>query len=163
MLKPVRLEELLQAPRQQMTLPFKQNLEGFESLTPVEGEVNLVHCGTFLEVSGHAQTIVTLTCHRCLQQFNHRFQVELEEVLWIEEPDPVEPAEELELLAEDLLERIPPRGAFDPADWLYQHLYLQLPDRLACRPDCTGIEIAPIDAPPDPRWAALRILKQSQD
>jgi uncharacterized protein len=161
MLKPVPLEELLQQPRQTLTLNFHQFLEGFDSLVPVEGWVQMAHRGTFLEVSAAASTIVTLTCHRCLQQFNHRLTLQPHEIILIRKPAAAEAAE-LELEMEDLVEQIPPWAVFDPSDWMYQHLYLALPQQLACGDDCQGPEI-PVQAETagiDPRWAALLALQK---
>lgn len=160
MLRPIPLDELLQAPDQTLTCEFKQLFEGFESLIPVEGSVRLIHHGNFLEAFGETKTIVTMTCHRCLQQFNHRLELEFNEILWIEEPSPTIAAE-VELGMEDLVERIPPHGSFDVEDWIYQNLYLGLPVQLACRLDCPGFEIPAQPEQPkgDPRWAALRVLQ----
>lgn len=161
MLRPVPLEELLHQPRQTLTLDFQQFLEGFDSLVPVEGSVQIAHRGTFLEVSGEANTIVTLTCHRCLQQFNHRLTLQLHEIILIRKPAEAEEAE-LELEMEDLVEQISPGAVFDPGDWLYQHLHLALPQQLACGEDCQGPEI-PIQTESsgiDPRWAALLSLQK---
>ncbi len=161
MLRPIPLEELLHQPRQTLTLDFQQFLEGFDSLVPVEGSVQITHRGTFLEVAGEAKTIVTLTCHRCLQQFNHRLILQPHEIILIRKPADAEAAE-LDLEMEDLVEQISPWAVFDPADWLYQHLYLALPQQLACGEDCPGPEI-PQEQPSsgiDPRWAALLALQK---
>lgn len=161
MLTPIRLEDLQQARDRTVTLEFKQFFEGFDSLIPVEGRVRLCHRGHCLQAEGWANTIVTLTCHRCLQQFNHRLQAHFDEILVIEETSEAELPQELELEVEDLTERISPWGVFDVQDWIYQHLYLQLPSRLSCREDCPGMGVTATEDPlPDPRWAALRALQQ---
>lgn len=107
MLRPIRLSDLRQMPDQTQELQFRQFFSGFESLTPVEGSLEVSHRGHFLEVSAEARTIVTLTCHRCLQQFNHRLHLEVEEIILIRDPEPL--PLELELQdEEDLLESLPP-------------------------------------------------------
>ncbi len=161
MLKSIRLDDLRRAPHQTIHTEFRQFIDGFDSLAPVEGQVQVVHGGSFLSVKGQASTIVTLTCHRCLQQFNHRLSLEFEEILILEEA-PQDPLPlDLEIDSEDLAERIDPHGTFDLADWVYQNLYLQMPERMACRSDCGGVALDPCLEEPvqDPRWAALRALK----
>ncbi len=163
MLRPIRLDELKRAPRQTMTLNFNQFFEGFESLVPVEGSVSVIHGRTFLEVEGEVKTIVTLTCHRCLQQFNHRLAADFKELIVIENP-PEEWPEELEIDSDDLAERISPNGAFDPEDWIYQNLHLHVPTQQACREECAGMEVAHSHEPQlDPRWARLLTLKSQVD
>ncbi|MDX2271710.1 MAG: DUF177 domain-containing protein [Cyanobacteriota bacterium] len=164
MLKPIRLDDLQRLPRQTYTQTFQQFIEGFASLIPVTGQVAITHRGNFLQANGQANTIVTLSCHRCLQQFNHRLAIQFEEILWIEDPAAHPLPQELEIAPEDLMERIAPHAEFDLTDWVYQHLYLQLPDHLACRADCPGIPVSASPSPPpqpsvDPRWAALRRLQ----
>lgn len=157
MLRPIRLSDLRQMPGQTQELQFRQFFSGFESLTPVEGSLEVSHRGHFLEVSAEARTIVTLTCHRCLQQFNHRLHLEVEEIILIRDPEPL--PLELELQdEEDLLESLPPNGELDVEDWMYQHLHLQMPRQLPCRPDCPGIAVEATAPTADPRWAALASL-----
>jgi uncharacterized protein len=157
MLRPIRLSDLRQMPDQTQELQFRQFFSGFESLTPVEGSLEVSHRGHFLEVSAEARTIVTLTCHRCLQQFNHRLHLEVEEIILIRDPEPL--PLELELQdEEDLLESLPPHGELDVEDWMYQHLHLEMPRQLPCRPDCPGIAVESPAPEVDPRWAALASL-----
>ncbi len=160
MLRPIRLSDLRQMPGQTQEVQFRQFFSGFESLTPVEGSLQASHRGHFLEVSAEARTIVTLTCHRCLQQFNHRLHLQVEEIILIREPSPEPPPLELELRdEEDLLESLPPNGELDIEDWMYQHLHLEMPHQLPCRPDCPGIVVEAAAPPPvDPRWSALAAL-----
>jgi uncharacterized protein len=158
MLKPIRLSDLRQLPQHTQELEFKQFFQGFESLTPIEGSLQVSHRGHFLEVSAQAQTIVTLTCHRCLQQFNHRLNVEFEEIILIRDPSPEPLPLELELQDEELLESLPPSGELDVEDWIYQHLHLEMPRQLPCRPDCEGIVVETPLEQADPRWAALGSL-----
>ncbi|MFS8854026.1 YceD family protein [Synechococcus sp. H55.7] len=163
MLRPIRLSDLRQMPGQTQALQFKQFFAGFESLTPVEGSLEVSHRGHFLEVSAEAHTIVTLTCHRCLQQFNHRLHLAVEEIILIREPSSEPLPLELELQDEaDLLESLPCNGELDVEDWMYQHLHLQMPRQLPCRPDCPGIGVESPAPAVDPRWAALAsFLKDS--
>jgi uncharacterized protein len=112
-----------------------------------------------------AETIVTLTCHRCLQQYNHRLSVETSEIIWLslsaQEMNPDHLAEEVAL--EDLVETVSPQGYFDPQDWIYQQLCLALPLRQLCSGDCQppqATQTEKNDEIIDGRWAALKALKQ---
>jgi uncharacterized protein len=159
MLHPISLPDLWRSPQHEQSIEFAQTIADFPTLTPVEGNVRLVHRGNFLEVNGRAKTIVTLTCDRCLQTYNHRVDVELQEILWIEELPPA--TGELELAAEDLVETLSPEGEFDLQDWIYQHLWLSLPQQQICQTDCSGLPESKAESlQVDRRWTALRQLKE---
>lgn len=155
---------LLKLPEKTETIPVREFLGGLESLTPVKGEVAVTHQGNYLEVSARAETIVTLSCHRCLQQYNHRLTVETSELLWLDEsanqPDwgPLE----RETPLEDLLETLSPQGYFYPDTWLYEQLCLAIPPRQLCDSQCPGIPLDDRDetSETDRRWDALKALKQ---
>lgn len=140
-------------------------ISDLETLTPVKGRIKIQHRGNFLEVLAQAETIATLTCHRCLQNYNARIQVDTSEFIWLQEPQPEAYAEEVEVSLDDLVETLSPQGHFDPAEWLYEQLCLAMPQRQLCDQSCEGIPnpVASSDdasAETDHRWAALSALKQ---
>lgn len=170
----VYIPHILKAPGSVLGWEFKDFLEGLETLTPVRGTVRVRHRGRFLEVEAQAEGIVTLTCDRCLGQYNHRLRVDTQEFIWLREPAIAEvlstPEDELSL--EELEEELPPNGDFNPTAWLYEQMCLALPMQKLCSPDCGGIEVAPApgaepapetdEAPAtvDDRWAQLQALKR---
>jgi len=143
-------------------IEFKEFIDGLETLTPVEGVLQVRHQGSFLEVKAKAATIVTLTCDRTLVKFNHRLSIDTSESIWLAEPTPVAKSlKEIEVGFDQLVETLSPKGHFDPAAWLYEQLCLALPHRKIA-PDAPelsevlGIEQA--ESQPDTRWAALKNL-----
>jgi uncharacterized protein len=123
------------------------------------------HGGTFLEVTLTAQTITTLTCDRCLQQYNHRLALATSEIIWLDKnADDIDDLPlEREVHVEDLSESLPMDGHFDPQKWLYEQICLNLPMRQVCGENCTGApSIAQAEKPSlmDRRWASLASLKQ---
>ena len=151
-----------------MTLPdrtekveFKEFLPPLETLTPVQGELAVKHCHNYLEVTAQADAIVTLICHRCLQQFNHRLAVSIAEVLWLkdEAPDVDVIPYDRDLDLDDLMETLAPNSTFYPSSWLYEQLCLELPLRHLCDQQCVGIALPTAAEPIDHRWASLANLK----
>lgn len=153
-----------------------QHLEGLSSLTPVRGQVRAVHRGSVLEVEGEAETIVTLCCDRCLQQYNHPLHVRTRELLWLADPASAHDQDALaeegdallsiagDQLLEDLGEGIDPSGNFDPGHWTFEQLSLQLPLVNRCGPDCPGpVSWGHDPAAGDPRWSALATLRPPQE
>ena len=162
----IHLPQLLKAPDCTEVLNFSDNISELETLTPVKGWMKLIHQGAYLDVSASADTIVTLCCDRCLQQYNHRLTIEASEMIWFQtksDEELYEPGTEIEVALEDLVETLEPDGDFEPEAWIYEHLCLALPQRKLCDQNCGGIEI-PNDAShskqaTDHRWAALEALK----
>lgn len=160
MLRPIRVPELLQASERSRTVEFRQIIPEFPSLTPVEGGVTVEHRGTFLIARALVKTIVTLTCHRCLQNYNQKVRHEFEEILWLE-AEPEEYADELEVATEDLVERVNPDGSFDVENWLYQQLWLAMPQQQLCRENCQGLTVEQDTSDRvDSRWAKLQNLRE---
>ncbi|WP_254966535.1 DUF177 domain-containing protein [Cyanobium sp. CH-040] len=150
------------------TWQLEHRLPELASLTPVRGWLRAVHRGSVLEVEGEADTIVTLSCDRCLQQYNHPLRFRTRELLWLRQADgepEVEPEPEAHDLPLDLEpdagdETIDPRGSFDPAHWTFEQLSLQLPLVNRCGADCPGPAAwGSSEAGTDPRWAGLAALR----
>ena len=162
----IYIPQLARALEQTETIEVQEYLPDLETLTPVQGQVRVTHQGTYLEVSAHAETIMTLTCDRCLQRYNQRLSVAASELIWLQEPvdEPTEEGTEREVALDDLIETLPPQGYFQPTQWLYEQLCLEIPHRKICDVNCQGIEIQndpPAAKPIDRRWASLESFKEN--
>ncbi|HBE16446.1 MAG TPA: metal-binding protein [Cyanobacteria bacterium UBA11149] len=167
----IHIPFLLKLPQHTDVIEVNESIEGLETLTPVRGRLEVTHEGNYLDVSAEAETIITLTCDRCLKQYNHRLTLNISELVWLDssanEPDngPLE----REILLEDLVETLHPQGYFDPNIWLYEQLCLAIPPRQLCDSKCAGILATERDtasstdglhhSPTDRRWQALEIFK----
>lgn len=157
------IPQLLKAPGRTEVISLEEFVPGFPSLTPIKGKLLVRHGGTFLEISLTAETIITLTCDRCLQQYNERLLLDTSELIWLDKEGDSPPTyhQEREITREDLLETLSPEAYFFPDTWLYEQLSLALPLRRLCGKNCQP------PAPPtshnsstDGRWRALELLKQ---
>ncbi|RAQ48365.1 metal-binding protein [Arthrospira sp. O9.13F] len=161
----IYIPHLLNAHQRTVEFQFEEFIPGLDTLTPVRGYMRVSHKTTFLDVQGRAETIVTLTCDRCLKQYNHRLKILTNEAIWLEKSSDYQIAEEVEVAFEDLVETLDPQGHFSPTDWFYQQLCLELPGRQLCDQDCQ-LPTAPtevsesVDSAIDHRWAALEALKK---
>ncbi|BAY36159.1 hypothetical protein NIES2111_04810 [Nostoc sp. NIES-2111] len=160
------IPQLTKAPERIEEVQVKEFLPGLETLTPVRGRVRVQHQGNYLQVSAQAETIITCTCNRCLQQYNQRLAVNTQEVIWLD--DAVEQEQNLplerEVAMEDLLETLSPNGYFYPSEWLYEQMCLAIPQRQLCDINCPGIlandSAESSDQAIDKRWAGLNALKK---
>ena len=172
-LEPVLLQELraLGTPK---VWDIEGELDELPSLTPVRGRISAEHRGNVLAVKGKLNTIVTLCCDRCLNQFNENLSCTPAELIWLGNEQPT--ADELELSGEvaemeGLVDVLDPRGQFDPQQWAFEQLNLLLPVVNQCGDHCKGPPglqqqpKVPISKPKevDPRWQALEQLQQQMD
>jgi len=165
----IHIPQLLKDRDHSRTIEIEDFLPDLPSLTPVKGKVIVKHQGNYLELAARADTIVTLTCDRCLQNYNHRLKTTASEFVWLK--DLAHTAEsdsaQEEVAYEDLVETLPIQGYFQPDVWLYEQLCLQLPLQKLCANDCPGIQIAEPDRdeatekPVDRRWASLEALRNN--
>ncbi len=161
----IYIPQLTQAPERTEEIQIKDFLPGLETLTPVRGSIRVQHQGNYLQVSGKAEAIITCTCNRCLQQYNHRLVVDTSEIIWLDETANCEedlPLEQ-EIGFDDLVETLSPRGYFYPSVWLYEQMCLEIPQRQLCDTNCPGIETSGINGSSkttDSRWASLESLKK---
>lgn len=165
-MKAIYIPQLLKAPEQTEEVPVQEYVLDLETLTPVQGMVRVSHRGTYLEVAATAEAIMTLTCDRCLQQYNHRVTVDASELIWLEERSEEDEIDlEREVALDDLVETLEPNGYFQPSEWLYEQLCLAIPQRQLCDQNCQGIPVQnaiPESSPlVDERWASLKNLKNN--
>lgn len=162
-MQPIYIPHLLKQPNASQSIRFEEMIEEMATLTPVRGEICLRHGGTFLEVSAQADTIVTLTCDRCIQCYNQRIEINTKELIWLDAPATENFPVERELSWDDLSEAIPPDGHFDVNQWLYEQLSLALPLKNLCGNNCQAPETPDPEIPAaiDHRWAALADLKKN--
>jgi len=163
----IYIPRLLSKSEQTEVIEFDEFIPNLASLTPVRGRLQVTHQGTYLEVKAKAETIVTLTCHRCLKQYNHRLVLNSSELIWLDKeadrPDtnPIE----MKVEFEDLVETLSPTGSFSPSDWLYEQLCLAEPHKQICDAKCVGIIVNDANTESsetisDSRWASLAALKR---
>lgn len=159
----IYIPHLLKAPKRTAEIIVDDAIAGLNTLTPVKGKIAVRHGGNFLEVSSQAETIVTLTCDRCLQHYNHRLAIDISELIWLESEllNIEELPSEREVSLEDLSETLPPNGHFAPETWLFEQLSLTLPLRQVCGDRCTGASqtTSQSESSLDSRWASLAALK----
>ena len=160
----IYIPHLLKAPNRRAEIIVHDRITSLDTLTPVKGKITVRHGGNFLEVASQAETITTLTCDRCLQQYNHRLAIDTSELIWLESE--IENIEDIpverEVSLEDLSETLPPNGHFDPEVWLFEQLSLALPLRKVCGQNCPGAAETSLkdDNPIDSRWSSLAALKE---
>ena len=149
-------------------------LDDLQSLTPLRGKVIAEHQGDMLSVKGDIETVVNLSCDRCLSSFNKQLGFNEQELIWIRETYPKEISSSKDMsftLPDSMIEVISPTKEFDPERWIFEHLNLRLEPINLCGSNCPGP--AKLSSPKaaqnikhtshcsedfDPRWSTLKKL-----
>jgi uncharacterized protein len=158
----IYIPRLLKALEQTEILPINDFIKDINTLSPVKGTLTIAHRGTYLEVTVQAKAILTLTCDRCLQQYNHRLILDTSELLWLDKntPEHYELMVDKDLLEENLEESLESNGYFDTYNWLYEQLSLAMPLRQLCGKNCHPPATSqPTEELQDSRWSVLQTLK----
>ena len=158
----IYIPQILKAPDRKIEIIINDGIAGLNTLTPVRGKLIVRHGGNFLELIAQAETIVTLTCDRCLQNYNHRLEVNTSELIWLEATQIDTLPLEREVALEDLSETLSPTDYFDPEAWLYEQFSLAIPFRQLCGESCQGAPTTETHRENylDSRWASLASLKK---
>lgn len=132
-------------------------LAGLSEDTPVTGELVLESLEEGILASGRLRGSMSLSCARCLKEFEQGFSVELRELF---APFPHEDSDEYPL---------DPEGFLDPHQMMRDAIGVELPFAPVCRPDCRGLcarcggdlnlgECTCTEPRIDPRWEGLEAL-----
>ncbi|HEX4825531.1 MAG TPA: DUF177 domain-containing protein [Candidatus Polarisedimenticolaceae bacterium] len=88
-------------------------------------------------LEGSLEAVVPLTCSRCLEPFPWSVHSDFDLVVVREEPALAEDDDELDEDAAEAL--VAPEGKIGLEDLAKEQLYLNLPLKPICRPDCKGL------------------------
>lgn len=177
----ISIDELRAQPQQRLNLNFKESIEGLNAVKPVLGDLVAAAHLTSIHVSGNVQTLLKLTCHRCLGPYFLNINLALDENILETPPEDWSAAasKEKELTAIDFVEYLAEDGTLDITDLVYQAVTLATPVTCLCGEDCPGPAFPDRDGHSsslnssnqvqnetdqiDPRWKNLKSLFSKQD
>ncbi len=158
-----------------MLIGFKETLTGLDAVKPVIGDVRLTLGHWGVSISGRVQTLLKLTCDRCLRAYFLSLNVDIDEKL-VHDFDKGSHRRDRELLKKDFVEVIPADGVLDISDIVYQAVTLAAPTYCLCGSDCPGPSGSQRDSDglslagdkkeaekADPRWKNLKTLFPKED
>jgi uncharacterized protein len=147
--------------------------EDYRVVAPVELVSRVGRDRANVSVTGTATTTLELDCSRCLEPYRVpvKADFDLRYLPQVEAPDP---GEEIAIDDEDVNTAFYKGGVIDIGEMLHEQLYLTLPMKPLCRPDCRGLcpvcgvnrNVASCDCDArweDPRLAALKALLDDND
>jgi uncharacterized protein len=159
-----------------LNLQFREFVDNLGAVKPVLGELTVSASSTGMRLSGHLQTLLKLTCHRCLRPYFHSINIQLNEsfVEFSGRDNLEQSCKDRELLADDFVEELAEDGILDITDIVYQAVTLAIPVSCLCGNDCpgpafpdtetksgslvTGKDPGAMENRIDPRWKNLKTL-----
>lgn len=165
-----------------VNLSFKENLSDIDAVKPVVGELTVTAGSTGMRLTGSVQTLLKLSCDRCLQPYFQSMNVEIDELFVshsLADDRSGQDSRERELTQGDFFETLPPDGILDIDDVVYQAVTLARPTSCLCSEECPGpplpdsehikVSLAGDQKSPknrdsiDPRWKNLKSLFPNED
>lgn len=179
----INIDELRVLPQQKMTLSFKESIDNLDAVKPVTGELTLVANTTGIRITGHVQTLLKLTCDRCLGPYFLNISVPIEEhfreQVAQQYREPEKTGLQRELTAEDFVEELDEDGVLDITDLVYQAVTLATPISRLCGDGCPGPAFPDAETKSgslakskddkeqdhriDPRWKNLKTLFPNEE
>lgn len=178
----ISLDELRTYPQHRVTVDFKENIDELEAVKPVLGEISISLNDSGVRLAGKVQTLLKLSCHRCLRPYFQSMVVDIDERFVYDSL--VETPRERELRGDDFVEVIPKDGIIDISDVIRQAITLAAPTYCLCGDECPGlpqksknpdksslVEDKDLGKSPekypkdyiDPRWKNLKTLFSSDE
>lgn len=159
----ISIDELRGLPQQKLNLNFRENIEELPAVKPVLADLVLSATSTGIKVSGTVQTLLKLTCDRCLSPYFLNISIPLDD-FFVEHRDCDLDAlsrspRERELTAQDFVEELSDEGVLDITDLVYQAVTLATPVSCLCGDDCPG----PAFPHGEPESGSLATSKESQN
>jgi uncharacterized protein len=180
----VSLDELRALPQPRLAIDFHESLEGTQAVKPVVGDIVVTASSTGMKLTGKVQTLLKLSCDRCLRPYFQPIVVDIDEKFVVDslsEWDGVgkAPQRERELNKRDFFETLPPDNTLDISDVVYQAVTLATPTVCLCGAECPGPamptksgkkatlnqgkDARKAENKIDPRWENLKSLFPNED
>ena len=178
----ISLDELKSLPQPRLEISFNEKLEeSTQAVKPVVGELTVTAGATGMRLTGRVQTLLKLSCDRCLRPYFQSITVDLNErfvLSTMAEQWDKNPQKEL-TRAEDFAETLLEGDVLDITDVVYQAVTLAVPSVCNCGSECPGPAMPAktskkaslgkakdgrkAEAPIDPRWKNLKTLFPNDD
>lgn len=172
-------------PQSRLDLKYHENLEDTPAVKPVVGDLTVSAGSTGMRLVGRLQTLMRLSCDRCLRTYFQSISFDIDERFVIAElavsrqNDKNQPRDRELTRLEDFAETLPPDNVLDITDVVYQAVTLATPSRCSCGDQCPGPPTPSAtgkkaslgkakdgrrkDSVIDPRWQNLKSLLPKDD
>ena len=154
----ISIEDLENTPSKSLNFHFEDKIEGLNCLTPVTSDLEIKSLGEFIEVRGNAKGTVKLECDLCLNEFDYKFNFDIDE-MFAKHTLLDDYGQEFELKDGQFVTDLNGADEIDIYDLLYQSVILNLPNKKVCGINCNGGNFLKEENLSDPR---LDVFKNIQ-
>ena len=127
---------------------FHEFMEEFGA--EISADLQLKSLGQFIEITGKAQGNLKLICDRCLNEYEYKLNINIEET-FAKQSLQDEYSQEFELQRGQFIIDLNGEKEIDIYDLLYQSVILNLPNKKVCGINCKGREFLTEEEIIDPR------------
>ena len=129
----VLIEDIEKEPDKVLHYTFDDCIE--ELNCDLHSELDLKSFGEFVEITGYAEGKIKLTCDRCLKEYEHEIDIDIEET-YAKHALQDKYGSELELSRGQFITDLNGEKEIDIYDLLYQSVILSLPNKKVCGINC---------------------------
>ena len=142
----VLIEDIEKEPGKILHYSFNDSID--ELNCNLKAELDLKSMGDFIEVCGHAEGKINLTCDRCLNEFSYNLDINIEET-FAKHALQDEYGQDFELKNGQFITDLNGEKEIDIYDLLYQSVILALPNKKVCGINCNeGLFVSEDDIKP---------------
>jgi len=135
----VSVEEIKNSPDKKLKINFSDFIGEIKLNDKVSASLIASVSDYDINISGNIQADVVLQCDRCLENYVHNINIELNEDFVSEEVVP-DNQKDYELKEGEFVRELGDAKEVDVKDLVYQSIILELPGKNLCKTDCKGLE-----------------------
>lgn len=158
----IRIDEIENSPPKTLQIDFEEYLSEVKTKEPIKADITAKSLGEFIKVAGTIKGTALLECDLCLEEFEYKIDVEIEE-LFAKNALKDAYGQETELKEEQFVTDLNGSDSIDIYDLLYQSVILDFPNKKVCGINCKGGDIFIRDENPQPqtdeRMAVFKNIK----
>ena len=130
----IEIAEIERTPDKTLLYEFDDEIKELNNCR-VKADLEFKSVGGYIEVTGHAEGVITLECDRCLSEFEHHFDFDIEET-FAKHSLYDEYSQEVEIQSGQFITDLNGEKEIDVCDLLYQSVILNLPNKKVCGINC---------------------------
>lgn len=135
---------------------FHEFMEEFGA--EISADLQLKSLGQFIEITGKAQGNLKLICDRCLNEYEYKLNINIEET-FAKQSLQDEYSQEFELQRGQFIIDLNGEKEIDIYDLLYQSVILNLPNKKVCGINCNGDKFLKEENLSDPRMDVFKNIE----
>lgn len=161
----VTIDDIENATNKTLNIEFEEFIDGINSKEPIKAQLELQSLGDLIKVTGFAKGIAILQCDLCLENFDYKIDINIEE-LFAKNCLIDEQKDEIEIKEGNFVTDLNGASQLDITDLLYQSVILDFPNKKVCGINCKGGDIfiredenETADKEIDPRMAIFKSIR----